>query len=60
MTVNVKITPAGYFKVKKAMLCKAFQHMIEKSDPGFNVTFSGPIDRKTYRNIGLFCLTCQF
>jgi hypothetical protein len=52
VTVDVKIPFAGHFQVKKAMLRKAFQHMIEKADAGVGMTFSASIQIETDRDIG--------
>jgi hypothetical protein len=37
--IDLQISHCLQRKIKKTMLCKAFQHMVKKADSGFNVTF---------------------
>ena len=53
MIIDLEITLAAQDQIEARMLGEADQHMVEKTDAGFDVSLAGPVENKVQLNRGL-------
>ena len=60
MCIDLEIAAALDRQVKSAVSRESVQHVIKKSDPGFNLFFPGTVQIQFDGNVGLFGLALYF